>query len=230
MTEKNEKFDEFLEEVQNDIRQEKYLQLWKKYGTYVTGGVTAIIAAVALYTFWQNYSHKKQMQLSDQFLTAQNFIYQGKFEEAEAVLNNLSAGDTKAYGYMRDLQKAALNLASNNSEKHQQAVTAYEQLMKNTKLPEYVRDIARMMLAKVMIVQGKPVEEVQTTLDPLLKEGQAWRFFALELMSQYHFKLGNKEKALEGFAEIARSQNVPEGIMLRAQLMVQVANQSKPKA
>lgn len=219
-----EKFDEFLEEVQNDIRQEKYMRIWEQYGKIISSAVTGVIVLVAAFTLWQNYSHKKQLELSDKFLHAQNYMYQGKFDEAVAIFDSMGTSNTKVYGYLRDFQKAAILLASSDAEKHAQATKIYEEAMANSSLPQSIRDLARLLFAKVGIAAGKTVEDTRKVLEPLLVEGQSWRFFALEMISEMQFKAGEIEKSLEGFAEIARSTNVPEGIMLRAQLMVQVAN------
>lgn len=218
-----EKFDEFLEEVQNDIRQEKYMRLWNMYGKYISGAVTAILVLVAAFTLWQNYAHRKQLEYSDQFLQAQTYIYQGKFNEATAVLSNIGASESNVYGYLKDFQKAAIFLASTDPEKHKEASGIYTKMM-NSSLPTGIRDLARLLFAKVEIAGGKSVDDVTKVLEPLMKEGHAWRFFALEMLSELQYKAGQTQKALEGFAEIARSSGVPEGIMLRAQLMVQVAN------
>ena len=47
-----EKFDEFLEEVEKDIRQEKFLKLWKQYGKQVIGVFSAIIVIIIGYNLW----------------------------------------------------------------------------------------------------------------------------------------------------------------------------------
>jgi hypothetical protein len=75
-----EKFDEFLVEVENDIRKEKMLQLWKQYGKQVVAGVVGIIILISGYNFWSYYEQNKRTQMAEKLIAAQDFIGQGETE------------------------------------------------------------------------------------------------------------------------------------------------------
>ena len=60
-----DQFDEFVQEVENDIRQEKLRDLWDKYGkiaSSVIGGVLTIGVGI---TLWQNHQTDVSLKLSD---------------------------------------------------------------------------------------------------------------------------------------------------------------------
>lgn len=225
----NNQFDEFLEEVQQDIKQEQYLKLWEKYKKPITTGVTVVISAVALYMLWDAYQARKQMELSDKFLTAMTYMAQGKDNEAVAMLASMSASDTKAYGFLRDLQKAHILSKDSDSNVRAQATSVYETMMGNKSLPPIVQELARLLAAKSHATQKtKNSAEVIALVEPLCSEKGSLRHLAQEFKAEQLFLRGDQKAALELFAALARDPESPEGLKHRAQLMVQVANQSMP--
>ena len=53
--------DSFLREVDEAVRQDRYHQLWDKYGVYALGLAVLVVAGVAGYKGW-NYWQEKQAQ------------------------------------------------------------------------------------------------------------------------------------------------------------------------
>ncbi len=222
-----DQFDEFLEEVQQDIKQEKYLKLWKKYGRYASTAAVSLLAAAALSMFWQNYQKKKQVELSDAFFTAQNYIAQNRVQEAFAILDAMKANDQEAYGYLRNFQKAALLLSKDNKESKQEAIALYQKLANDGVLPLHIKEYATFLLAKTVYDSNfKKPEEVIEMLSPLCDDKKPWRFFALELTGLILYKQGKYKESLEVFAALVKQENLPEGLRMRCQMMVQLANQN----
>ncbi|MBX9977299.1 MAG: tetratricopeptide repeat protein [Alphaproteobacteria bacterium] len=222
-----DQFDEFLDEVQNDIKHEKYRLLWEKYGRYATTAAVSLLAAAALFVVWQNYQKRKQIELSDAFLTAQSYIAQNKIPEAFAILDTMKSSGHDAYSYLSRLQKAALLIVKDDTESKREGVAIYESMATERGLPTYVQEYATLLLVKAS-VDGKlkTPEEAIALLKPLLGEKKPWHLFASELTGQILYSQGKYREALEIFADIVKQENVPEGLRLRARMMVQVANQN----
>lgn len=225
----NNQFDEFLEEVQNDIRHEKYQKLWKQYGKTVTTAISGVFVAIALFMLWDNYQDRKRAELSDKFFSALGYIAEGKNNEATAMLDTMSVSDTKAYGYLRDIQKAQLLLKNSDAKVKEQGLALYEAMGKNTSLPGFVRDMAHLLAAKEYAAQkSKSVDEIVRMLEGVRGDKNPLRHFAREFIAEQLYIKGDAQAALQTFAELARDNESPDGIKLRAQLMVQVVNQSVP--
>ena len=47
---------DIFNEVDEDVRKEKSLALWKAYGKYVIGVAVLVVAGTAAYVGWQNYT------------------------------------------------------------------------------------------------------------------------------------------------------------------------------
>ena len=46
---------DIFREVDEDIRQERYLKIWKRYGRYVAGAATLVVLTTAAYVAWRDY-------------------------------------------------------------------------------------------------------------------------------------------------------------------------------
>lgn len=222
-----DQFDEFLDEVQNDIKQEKYRLLWDKYGRVATTAAISLLAAAALFVVWQNYQKRKQIELSDAFLTAQSYVAQNKIPEAFAILDTMKNSSHDAYNYLSRLQKAALLLAKDDAESKREGAAIYSAMASERGLPSYVQEYATFLLAKTSSdAKLKTPEEIIMILKPLIGEKKPWHLFASELTGQILYSQGNYKEALEIFAAIVKQESVPEGLRLRARMMVQVATQN----
>lgn len=225
----NDKFDEFIEEVEQDMRQERYLKLWQKYGKTASYVVTGVLSAVALYMLYQTYTQRKQLEFSDKLLTAHSYLAEGKTTEALAVLEDMNASSTNVYGFLRDLQKAALWMADDtNIENMKKARDIYASLKDTSGVPPMVNDLALLLYVKAELkLRNKTEAEGIALLEPLRKDDSPWRFFTKETVAEILFSMDKLSEAKEIYAEIIRDVDSPEGIRLRAQLMTQVISQKQ---
>ena len=63
---------DIFSEVEEDVRKERWEQLWKRYGVYVIGVATAVIVGVVGWQAWENYELAGRQEASVRFNTAQN--------------------------------------------------------------------------------------------------------------------------------------------------------------
>ena len=53
---------DFLRELEEDIKEEKIVNLWRKYGNLVIGIALAIVIGTVGYTLWTYFKHKSQLR------------------------------------------------------------------------------------------------------------------------------------------------------------------------
>lgn len=218
-----EKFDEFLEEVEKDIRQEKLLNLWKKYGKQVTAGLVGIIIIVAGYNLWSQYEHNKQVQMAEKLITAHELMAQGELVKAQAILTDLSQQSRSIYQSLALFQKAALLFQEGSPEKSREAINIYNQLGANNKMDPLWRDLAAFLSVMISIdMQGQKVDDLLAKLEPLTQDDNPWRYFAKEMKGLLLYRKGDKSQSTEIFARLVQDNQTPQGISLRSRLMVQI--------
>jgi hypothetical protein len=218
-----EKFDEFLQEVQNDIRKEKLLQLWKQYGKQVTGVVVGIIILVSGYNFWSYYEKNKRTQMAEKLIAAQDFIGQGETEKAQTILSSLAVESHSAYQPLALFQKAGLLLQL--GQKPEEILQTYQQLSANTKIDPLWRSLATLLGVMVSIDQpNAKVDDLLAQLAPITTDQNPWRYLANEMKGVLLHRKGDNTQAAEIFAKLVQDNQTPSGISMRARLMVQIVS------
>ena len=53
---------DFLRELEEDIKEERIVNLWRKYGNLVIGIALAIVIGTVSYTLWMYFKHKSQLR------------------------------------------------------------------------------------------------------------------------------------------------------------------------
>jgi hypothetical protein len=217
-----EKFDEFLEEVEKDIRKEKFLQLWKQYGKQVVGGVVGIIILISGYNFWSYYEQNKRTQMAEKLIAAQDFIGQGETEKAQTILSSLGSGSHTVYQPLALFQKAGLLQLS---QKAGEVREIYQQLAANTKIDPLWRDLATLLGVMVSIDQPDvKIDDLLTQLSTLTTNQNPWRYLANEIKGVLLHRKGDNSQAAELFAKLVQDNQTPSGISMRARLMVQIVS------
>lgn len=220
-----ERFDEFLEEVEKDIRQEKLLQLWRKYGKQATAGLTAIVILVAGYNLWSQYEYNKQIQMAEKLIAAQELNSQGELGKAQTILTSLSDASSTTYKSLALFQKAGILAQDKTAANLNEAVKIYSQLAENKRIEPLWRDLAALLALMVrMDIPDVKVEELLSQVEPLTSDQNAWRYFAREMKGILLYQKGDKAHSTEIFARLVQDNQTPSGISLRSRLMVQIVS------
>lgn len=218
-----EKFDEFLEEVENDIRKEKLLQLWKQYGKQVMGVVVGIVILIAGYNFWSHYEQNKRIQMAEKLIAAQDFIGQGETEKAQTILSDLAVESHSGYQSLALFQKAGFLLQL--GQKPGDVLQIYEQLSANTKIDPLWRSLATLLGVMVNIDQpNAKVDDLLVQLSPLTTDQNPWRYLANEMKGVLLHRKGDNVQAAGIFAKLVQDNQTPPGISMRSRLMVQIVS------
>ena len=62
--------EEFIREVDEDLKEEKRLKLWKRLLPYVVSISLGVILSTSGFVFWENHTNKTKQQLGDDFTAA----------------------------------------------------------------------------------------------------------------------------------------------------------------
>ena len=62
-----------FQEVDEELREEKYKRIWRKFRYYVIGGLILFILGIAANAFWKDYNLKEVNERSERFFTAISF-------------------------------------------------------------------------------------------------------------------------------------------------------------
>ena len=100
MADQNPEKDSFFKEIDEELRQESYAKLWKKYGKYLIGIAVIFVASVAAYQGWKGYDLSRRSDDSALYASALNAISQNQTKDAASALARLSKDGTTGYSIL----------------------------------------------------------------------------------------------------------------------------------
>ena len=106
--------DPLLREIEEEMREEKFTKLWKKYGIFLIGGVVALVVGVAGFQWWTGYATDKRMETGRQFDSATELVIAGNVEDARAAFDALAANSDDGYALIASLRSAQLQIDAGN--------------------------------------------------------------------------------------------------------------------
>jgi len=211
---------DIFHEVEEDLRRDQAAALWKKYGNYVIAAALVLILAVAAQWGWREYSIRKQLQSSADFLSA---AATGDVAQREAALGKLAA-DGGSYAVLARFRLAETAIESGDKAKARGILT---EIGKDAGTDKTLRDLATIQAALLELEIGKP-ESAADLVKDLTKEGEAYRLSALEITGLAQMAAGDKDKAkatFEDVKKVAGTEAPSSGFAQRAdQLLDRLAN------
>ena len=201
---------DIFREVEEDVRRERYEQLWKKYGYYIIALVAVIVLAVAGYQAWQRYDLAQRQAISDRYRVASQLAASGNAPRAEADFAALVKDAPSGYALLAKFHLAAAYAAEG---KRDQSVALLRELT-NASDP-IVSSTARLRLAW-MLADATPKAEIVNLVQPLRASDNPWRFAASEVIAYIDLKDGARQQALNEYQQLAQDAAAPPALRQRA--------------
>lgn len=203
--------EEFIREVDDELRREQALTIWKRYGRWIIGLIVAGLALFAGYLWWQNDRETKRGVEGEQLSGALDDLAAGKNETAKAQLDKLVGAQSSGVAVSAKLADAALALSKGDSKN---AAATYNSIAADAKLDQPYRDLALVRQTAAEFDTIKP-EDVVARLKPLAAPGNPWFGSAGEMVGIAYLKMGKSDLAAAMFSAVAKDTGVPESIRER---------------
>jgi hypothetical protein len=214
--------DLLFREVEEELRRDRYTQLWKKYGTLIVVAAVVIVAAAAGIVVWRDHQREVREQEGDRYVAAAQLAQDGKTDEAIAAFDALAEDASVGYRTLSRLRKAALLVDKGDVES---AVAVYDALAADTGAPRPFRDLAEVLAAMASVDTGDPAKLTER-LKPLTAEDNPWRYSALEVTALLAERTGDRKTARDIYTRLADDAEAPGGVRVRARQMLGVLAES----
>lgn len=210
--------DSLLREIDEELRQEHYAKLWKKYGNFIIAFAVILVAAVAGYQGWQTWDKKSRMEQSDRFQAALEIKRSGDSEAARNAFAELADDAGAGYATLARFQQASVLEQSGD---RQGAIAVYREIAGDSSFDDRFRDLATIQGALLEANDADPAE-LTARLAPLTAADNPWRFSALEITGLLAYRANDVAKAREVFGKLANDAAAPQGIRGRAAEMLAI--------
>ena len=201
---------DIFQEVEEDVRRERYEQIWKQYGTYIMMAAAVLVLAVAGYQAWQRYDLSQRQIISDRYRAASQSAQAGNPTKAETDFAALAKDAPSGYATLAKFHLAGAYLAQG---KRDPAVALLREL--TTSSDPIVSSTARLKLAWAT-ADALPKTEIVSLLQPLTAEDNPWRFAASEVIAYVDLKDGARAQALAEYQKLSQETAAPSNLRQRA--------------
>jgi len=182
----------FEREVDEELRQEKLANIWKKYRMLVYTGVVAIILGTIGFEWYQAWQTKIRLAESDRYDNATVMIVQGQTNEAINALEQLAKDGQTGYRYLAQMQVAGILLKEDETEK---GLSYLKSLSENTEAPQALQEAALLSYVGHQIDTGNAAQ-LQSILKPILSQPEdAFYGVAVELSALLYIKSNQVDQA-----------------------------------
>ena len=207
--------EEFIKEVDEDLKEEKRVKLWKKLLPYVLGFSFGIILITSSFVFWESHTKKTNQNLGDDFTAAVDLANENDIDAALLALDRIVDKGSDGYATIAKMKKASLLIDKGN---YDEGLSIYLDLEKNA-IDQSFRDIATILY--VLNSMDKIDSEVLLRKIQPLENSKVWQSSALELKAFIYLKDKKNISAKEVFQSILNLKSSPSSLSTRARNMIE---------
>lgn len=209
---------DIFQEIDEDLRRDRFAQLWKRYGNYIMAAAALIVLGTAGMVGWRDYKARQNAAQADAFLKAMEQAQAGNADAAKAGFGQLAKDGGAGYAMLARLQQAALLVKAGDTAG---ATKLYDEIAADGRVEQGLRDLAVILAAQHALDSADPAE-LTRRLQPLTQEKNPWRHSAMEMQALLAKRAGDTAKAKEIYTKLADDLSAPQGLRARATEMLAI--------
>ena len=213
--------DAFIEEVNEDLKNDQLKQIWDKYSLHIIISVVAILVAAVSFESIKAWRIRDHQENSNVYAYAANLAEQGKVEESNNVLKKIAEDRGGIYA-----DAARMQLAKNYTEngKTEEAQNVLKEMLADSGTNPQVKNVALIKLASMQI-ETASYADMEKMLEPVL-QNPSWSGMAKSLLALSAIRAKDIDKAKLLYGEIAADANAPDSLKAEAQDMIAILNET----
>lgn len=208
--------DNFIREVNEELRSDQANALWKKYGKLIIGGAVAIVLGVAGNVGYKNWVDSQAAASGDMFLEALTHAREGRNDEALAAFDQLKAEGYGSYPVLAKMRAATVIAEQGNAE---DAITEFLSVANDSSVADALKDVAKIR-AGYLMVDVSSYDEVAAQVEVLTNTTNTMRHSAREILGLSAFKANDFARAKDWFTLVVEDTSTPQQIAARAQVIL----------
>ncbi|HEX4711026.1 tetratricopeptide repeat protein [Phenylobacterium sp.] len=218
---------DLFEEVEEQLRSDRYRTLVRKAAPWVLALAAAALAVALGVWGWQQYNQQVTGKASEQYSAALAALAQGDEAKAVQLWGEVAKSPSKAYKSLALMELGAAKLAGGKPEDIKAAVSLFDQAAAASP-DDLIGDAARLKSA-FAILDTAPFAEVEGRLSPLMKDGHPYRVQAREALAFTKLMKGDTAGARSDFVVVSLLPDAPESARQRAKAAMDLIDTGSAK-
>ncbi|MGJ3231521.1 MAG: tetratricopeptide repeat protein [Oceanicaulis sp.] len=200
-----------FDEVEEELRRERYQAALRRYGPWVAGAAAAIVLGAAGYQFFEWNTGRTSAEASDQYQVAAEALAAGDTNTADAAFMELAEDGPRGYAALALLRRGEIALQRGDAEEAARFFNAAAE-----RAPEpMTRQLATY---KAVLAQFDTLsyDDVRVRLTPLTEGDAPFGALARELIAAAAMRAERWDEARGAYELLAVSLDAPPGLSRRA--------------
>jgi hypothetical protein len=204
--------DEFIREVDEAVRQEQWLKLWKRYGSYIVAAARAVVVGSAAAAGWRTWQENQRLDDARRYAAAQQLLREDKPKEAGEAFAALAEDARSGYRVLARLRTAEARARAGDPAA---ATATLEQLAASDDSDPVYRSLGELLAAQRDFARAQPTA-LLAQLEPLAGIDDPWRYSALELRALAQMQNGETAAARQTLDDLLADPLTPPHLGRRA--------------
>jgi hypothetical protein len=200
---------DIFQEVDEDVRQDKVADLWRRYQTPIFVVAFLIVAATGAWSYYQDKRLKAAEAANARFVAAVQLAEEGKNAEAAAAFDAIARDAPKGYAAL-----ARIRAAEARPDKAQ-ALTELSAIGEDPSVDKLTQEIA-LLRAALIVLEGDDRQKLERALGPLMVSNGAFRFSAQEWNGLDALFNDDYDEAERVFEQVLNNTDAPQSMRQRA--------------
>lgn len=214
-----------FDEVEEELRRERYQAALRRYGPWVGGVAVAIVLGAAGYQFWDWNTSRTSSQASNQYMTAAEALAAGNLSTADAGFADLAESGPRGYAALSLLRRGEIALEQGNSEEAARYFSAAAE-----RSPEPLTRQIATYKATLAQFEQLSYDDVRVRLSPLTEGEAPFGALARELIAGAAVRAERWEEARSAYELLSVSLDAPPGVSRRAAEALTLIAHNAPEA
>ncbi len=218
MTNDDPSTDQFIREVDEELRREQLTTLWNRFGNYVIAAAILVVAVTAGFKGWEWWHAREAARAGDLYLAAEDLVREDNSQGAIEAFNAITTSEAGGYSALAGFRSAALQIEAGDRKG---ALAQLDKITADDRVDDILQDLARLRAAYLALDEND-IDGAADRVSSLAATGNPWRHGAREVLGLVAMEKGDSETAMGYFSEIQADQEAPSNIRARANAMIAV--------
>ena len=208
--------DALLREVDEALRHDRYMALWRRYGAAIGAGAVLMVAVVAGYQVWHQHMQDQRSAAAEAFAAASRQAATGTAAESAKAFEAIAQTGPAGYALISRFREAA---ALADAGERNRAIATYHAIADDSRVDDTYRNLALVLVA-LQEMAGGLQPQTAIGLRRLADGTGPWRFHARELVAADLVRGNERQQARDLYGALATDPGTPAGIRARARDML----------
>lgn len=206
--------DAFIQEVDEDVKNDNFKVFWHRYGAFVILFVVLAVTATVSFDKIRSWKVAQNQKTTAEYMEATQI--QNNPEETMEALQQISKSNKGIFSDFARLQMANILLSQ---QKTDDALEALNAIVSDKQTNTEVKHIALIKLATYKVDELSRAE-MEKLLQPVLDNENSWQPLAQDLLAMSAIKNGDIEAAKSIYENILKIKDLPESFKAKIQDMM----------